>query len=511
MSDWTSGYVAEVGYTYGHYAELSPERLRMAFLSAGLLMPAIGAACELGFGQGVSANIHASATLVHWHGNDFLPAQAAYAQELAAASGSGGRFTDQAFADFCNDPTLPDFDFISLHGIWSWVSDENRAVIVDFVRRKLKVGGVLYVSYNTQPGWASMIPMRHLLTEHARVMGSEGQGMLGRIGNAMEFGEQLLALDPAYARANPEVKTRFAKLKAHDRAYLAHEYFNRDWEPMPFSRMAQWLAPAKVEFACSAHLLEHADELQFTPAQQAFLKKIPNEPFRQTVRDYLVDQQFRRDYWVKGLRRIGIIEQLEQWRQLRVVLVKPRAEVVLKVKGNLGETELKAEQYGPILDALADQQVHRIADIEQLPAVKGMALPVLLSSLRMLYAKGDIAVAQDEAVTAQVAERCKRLNAHLMNRSRAAIECLFLASPITGTGVPVMRMDQLFLLARNAGGKTPADWAAYVWDILQNNREKVVKDGRVLDGAADSLAEVTRQAEDFAKTRLPVLDALGVR
>jgi len=72
-------------------------------------------------------------------------------------------------------------------------------------------------------------------------------------------------------------------------------------------------------------------------------------------------------------------------------------------------------------------------------------------------------------------------------------------------------MDQLFLLARNAGGKTPAEWAAGVWDILQNNREKVVKDGRVLDSAADSLAEVTRQAEDFARTRLPVLDALGVR
>lgn len=511
MSDWTSGYVAEVGYTYGHYAELSPERLRMAFLSAGLLMPAIGAACELGFGQGVSANIHASASMAQWHGNDFIPAQAAYAQDLASASGSGARFTEESFAEFCNNPALPDFDFISLHGIWSWVSHQNRETIVDFIRRKLKVGGVVYLSYNTQPGWASMVPIRHLLAEHSRVMGSESQGTLGRIDSAMQFGEQLLALNPAYARANPEVPIRYAKLKGNDRAYLAHEYFNQNWEPMPFSDVAAMLGPAKLEFACSAHLLDHADELQLSAAQQAFLKKIPHEGFRQTVRDLIVDQQFRRDYWVKGLRRIGIIEQLEQWRQLRVVLVKPRAEVVLKVKGNLGEAELKAEQYSPLLDALADQQVHRVADIEQLPAVKGMALPLLLSSFRMLYAKGDIAIAQDEAVTAQVAERCRRLNAHLMNRSRAAIECLFLASPVTGTGVPVMRMDQLFLLARNAGGKTPAEWAAGVWDILQNNREKVVKDGRVLDSAADSLAEVTRQAEDFARTRLPVLDALGVR
>ena len=58
---------------------------------------------------------------------------------------------------------------------------ENRAVIVDFIRRKLKVGAVLYISYNTQPGWAAMVPMRDLLTEHCDVMGAAGQGIVGRI------------------------------------------------------------------------------------------------------------------------------------------------------------------------------------------------------------------------------------------------------------------------------------------------------------------------------------------
>ena len=305
MSDWTSGYVAEVGYTYGSYAELSAQRVRMAFLSAGLVPPAFGTACELGFGQGLSANLNAAATVTRWHGNDFLPAQAAYAQDLAAASGSGGAFTDEAFAEYCARKDLPDFDFIGLHGTWSWINDENRRVIVDFVRRKLKVGGVLYVSYNTQPGWATMIPMRHLLTEHARVMGSTGQGMPARIGSALEFGEKLLELNPAFSLANPEVKGRFAKLKAKDRAYLAHEFFNRDWHPMPFAEMAQWLADAKVDFACSAHLLDHVDEVHLTPAQQQFLLRIPHTQLRQTTRDYMVDMQFRRDYWVKGLRRIG--------------------------------------------------------------------------------------------------------------------------------------------------------------------------------------------------------------
>lgn len=35
MSDWTGGYVADIGYTHGYYAELSPARARFALLKAG--------------------------------------------------------------------------------------------------------------------------------------------------------------------------------------------------------------------------------------------------------------------------------------------------------------------------------------------------------------------------------------------------------------------------------------------------------------------------------------------
>lgn len=52
--------------------------------------------------------------------------------------------------------------------------------------------------------------------------------------------------------------------------YLAHEYFNRDWLPMPFSKMAEWLAPAKLDYACSANYLDHIDALKRSAEQQAW-------------------------------------------------------------------------------------------------------------------------------------------------------------------------------------------------------------------------------------------------
>lgn len=75
MSDWTAGYVADIGYTYGYYTELNPLRVKLAFLNAGLALPEFGTACELGFGQGLSANIHAAASITQWHGTDFNPSQ----------------------------------------------------------------------------------------------------------------------------------------------------------------------------------------------------------------------------------------------------------------------------------------------------------------------------------------------------------------------------------------------------------------------------------------------------
>ena len=101
MSDWTSGYVSDVGYTYGYYPELQPHRLQLPFLEKGVAAPRVRNACELGFGQGVSVNIHAAATDVDWWGTDFNPAQASFAQELAAASGAGAQLFDQSFEDFC--------------------------------------------------------------------------------------------------------------------------------------------------------------------------------------------------------------------------------------------------------------------------------------------------------------------------------------------------------------------------------------------------------------------------
>lgn len=514
MTDWTAGYVADIGYTYGYYTELNPLRVRLAFLNAGLVPPEVGSACELGFGQGMSANLHAAASVVQWSGTDFNPAQAAFAQELARVAESGAQLFDEAFDQFGARADLPEFDYIGLHGIWSWISDENRAVIVDFIRRKLKVGGVLYISYNTQPGWAAMVPMRDLLTEHAEVLGSDGAGIVSRIDAALNFADQLLAANPAYARANPQIAERIKAIKGQNRHYVAHEYFNRDWQPMAFAQMGRWLQSAKLTWACSANYLDAIDAVNLTAEQQTLLASIPDPMFRQTTRDFCVNQQFRKDYWVKGRRTLTALEQAEALRGQRILLAQPRADVGLKVTGSLGEATLQEAVYGPILDQLADHKPKTLGQLEQAlkatPSTQSLSFAQILQAAMVLSATGAVQAVQDDAVVQKAKKRTDRLNVYLMTKARSSNELSYLASPVTGGGVTVPRFQQLFLLAKQQGHKHPQDWANFVWNILALQNQRLVKDGKTLETVEENLAELTAQASEFAEKQLPILKALQI-
>jgi SAM-dependent methyltransferase len=510
MSNWSSGYVADIGYTYGYYPELNPLKIRLAFLNAGLVCPTVGSACELGFGQGVSANLHAAASLTSWHGTDFNPSQASFAQELADTAESGAKLYDESFSEFAGRSDLPDFDYIGLHGIWSWISDDNRKVIVDFIRRKLKVGGVLYISYNTMPGWAAFAPMRHLMTEHAEVIGSEGRGIVSRIDDAIEFANKLLETNPLFARANPLISDRISKLKNQNRHYLAHEYFNRDWHPMHFSTMAEWLEPAKLNYACSANYVEHIDAVNLTADQQAFLKEIPDPMFKESVRDFMVNQQFRRDYWVKGLRKLTVPQQAESLRAEKVVLMTPHSEVKLKVKGALGEADLNDSVLTPILEYLSDHKARTLYQIEKAVAGKDINLGRIMYAVMVLSSAGYLGSAQEEAVITKCRKRTDKLNSWLLQRAKSSGEINFLACPVTGGGYPIGRFQQLFLLAMAEGKKQPVEWAQSVWQIVHEQGHKLLKDGKAIETEAENIAELTEQARVFAEKNLPIVKALQI-
>jgi SAM-dependent methyltransferase len=509
-TEWTAGYVTDVNYTFGYYAELNPLRSRLPLMLAGRHAPRIESACELGFGQGLSVSIHAAAQPgVAWYGTDFNPSQAAFASEMVRLSGADAKLYDESFAEFCHRADLPDFDFIGLHGIWTWISDANRGVLVDFIRRKLRPGGVLYISYNTLPGWSASAPIRHLMKRHADVMGAPGQGVVGQTDAALTFIDQFLALEPLYAKANPGAVERLKQVKAQDRRYLAHEYMNRDWHPMYFADMERWLSDAKVGFASSAHTTDNLNELNMTPQQAEFLGGISDVSLRETMRDYCVNQQFRRDYWIRGVRALVGQEQVAALREERVILAMVKQDLPKKIRGMQGEAGLIDAIYQPIYEVLLDYKPHSLGEIEASVAGKGVTFAQLASAMTILLGANVIQPTAPGQELSKAKTRALALNKIIAQRSLSNADIGHLASPMLGGGVGANRFQQIFWLAKQNGGKTADDWARYAWSVLQAQGQSLIKEGATLKGD-DNLTELRRQAQEWSDKILPVWTALGL-
>ena len=509
---WTAGYVSEVGYTHGYYNELNPALLRIACLSAGVAPPQMHRFryLELGFGQGLSINIHAAASDGEFYGIDFNPAHAANALALAAASGAKVVLYDDSFNEFLNRSDVGEFDYIGLHGIWSWISDENRKAIVDIVSRRLKVGGLLYMSYNCLPGWAAAMPLRHLMTMHSDFAGAEAGGMIGKINDALKFAQQVVDSGALYFRANPAVAERLKMISNQNRSYLAHEYFNRDWDVMPFSEVVRWFEDAKLSFVASANLLDHIEVANLTADARKVLADIQHPILRQSVRDYFVNQQFRRDVFIKGARRLSAFEIMETLQSTTFALMTDPTEIPMKVKTVLGEATLQDSVYKPIIEMLAENGFapKKLGEISRDSKLQSLKFGDLAQALMVLIGAGHVHPTQQPSK--EVRSHCRALNQYIFECARGRGEIGWLASPLTGGGVTLNRVQQLFVLAMSSGKKTVSDQAQYAWQIIGPQGGRLMRDGKQLESADDNLAELNQQAMAFSEKRVPILKALGV-
>lgn len=512
MNSWNEGYFTDSTYTYGYYRELSPVFMRWCLLIKGIVAPEIteeSCHCELGFGQGVSANIHAAATPGKYFGTDFNPSHATMANELAAASGADAKFFEDSFEEFSKREDLPKFDSIGLHGIWSWISAENRRHIMEVARRHLKSGGMLYNSYNCLPGWAPAAPLRELLAIYDRYSGKRGAAT-GRVTEAIKFVEEMLAAKPAYLGLAPSLAKTFEHIKKNNPDYLAHEYLNLDWDLMYFADVAEILQEYKLNFATSAVPMEFVEKLNFSAQAIEFLRKIDNPIIKEQAADYFINRQFRKDIFVRGVRKIPALERLDKLLEMRYVLMTPADNVPLKFNTPVGEVKLSAEVYRPILEFLQEDSFRPKNFREYLKRNPGRDARTLIEPIIILVNGGHVMPCQSEAAVKLVRKNCERLNAHICERAIFEDSINFLASPLTGLGVAVNRFNQMFLAQYKKGDTTADKLAASTWKIFLRQGQRLIKDGKTIESPEENLAYMKTMAEAFLANQLPIYKALAL-
>lgn len=507
--DWSDGYVSEVDYTYGYYSLLNPLQTKLKLLFAGIKPPEIKTACELGFGQGVSLLSHSAGSDVAWYGNDFNPNQVAFVHEAINNTGISLNASDEDFERFCSRSDLPGFDFIALHGIWSWISDKNRKIISRFIAEKLNVGGVLYISYNAEPGRTAIRPFRDLMEWHSSCMTAQHESIENKIEKSLSFMERLLSVNPAYSTAHPQVSKSFQDILKKDKNYLAHEYFNADWAPMSIQELSKYLINGKLQFAASASPIELLPYINFTQDQLQLIESISDPIFKEYVKDFCINQEFRRDLWIKGGRRLKKAEKENELQMLMVTLVMAPKNIKLEVETTLGNVSLNKEIYQPIIDYLDGKSAVRLSELAS--KLKGkISLQQIFEACIILSGKGVLFLVQDEQTINIAKTNTKKLNSFFISNSQIESKVEYLTSPVTSTALYVSRFEQMFLEVLESNCSAADQIASKVWQKLKAQDQKIVFEGKVLASDEEHIKFLQNGAAEFLKNKLPILRRLQI-
>jgi SAM-dependent methyltransferase len=510
MTDWTAGYVSDLEYTTAYYREQAPSHLNLVALINGCEPPPLAGGftyCELGCGQGFTANLLAASNPQgRFYAVDFNPSHIASARRLAERAGLKNiEFIEESFADLADSPReLPRFDYVTLHGVFSWITAEHRRAIVRFIRRYLKSGGIVYISYNAMPGWTAALPLQRLLYEHATLVAERSDRRMER---AIAFAQELRRADLRYELGNAFLDEISGLLGRRETRYLVHEYLNAGWEPLYFTDVARELAEAKLEFAGSAHLVENFVDLTLAPKQIELLNQVVAQDVREMLKDFCVNRRFRKDVFVRGARRLSALARQEQLRSTRLALQVPRPDAVLKLDVPRGEASLDPAVYTPILDALADGP-RSIAELLEL-AHRVKSDTTAMEILGVLAGSGQVAPLVDGEVASGPAQRFNRAiaaGAELEELHRG----LALAAPALGSGIVVNSVALLVHGAAAAGIRGEKELTDRVQAILRKRGDTLLREGRPIDDEAENRRLIAEQVALTRQKLFPLWRRLGI-
>lgn len=508
----TDGYNIDVDYSYGYYRELSPLKFRFNCLIRGIKPPTISTACELGYGNGISLNIHSAASNIQWYGTDFNSSQANFANELANISGNGAKIYADSFLDFLHRKDLPDFDFIGFHGIYSWVDEKNRRYLREFIDKKLKLGGVVYASYNILPGFADLLPFRNVLKNYADFMQPQSKDSIGKLSGALDFFEKLTETDAAFIAQNPKFKSEVDRMKKFDKAYLVHEFMNKSWEIMDFLQISKELSESRIEFAFPASFKPMWEHIVHKENQKAMLDSIDNIYFKEYVRDLMNNARFRKDYYIKGSQRLSAAEQKKLIQEMRVILTTPVENIELSLSiptcGFDYKFNLSKDLYGLFLDIMSDHEPKTIEQIQKAANGKLDDITKIIEIISVLDEKSSLSYVQPEDVVNLAVEKTHQLNLTMLQKSLSH-NISVLGSALSGEGVQIGRLHQLFLLSVLDGKKKDEEHIDHIWQTLKSHNQKVVVEGEVMESDEENIKHLQTMVGDFQKT-LPILRNLKV-
>lgn len=507
---WARGYPVSEPYPPSWHYFQSPAHLRVICALMGVAWD-VGpdtpmSIAEVGCGTGYTAAMLAAGNpQAQVLGLDYNPAHIAEARSLAGAAGLTNLRCQEADLAELSDADLdrlPEFDLVTVHGVWSWVADPVREGVLRLLRRRLKPGGVALLTYNALPGAAGSLGLARLARSALLAAGSSVDGVAA----VSELVQRLVKADPMHLPVSHWRRLFTGENKGARPGYVLHEFLTEHWRPTFFADVAAAMGTARCEYVGSATIDENFPQMALTPPQRELWDEAPDETSRELIKDLCVQRAFRRDVYVRGLRRVprdAVVDTLSV-----AAAVHKEGEVAIVAQAGV------AKLPQPMIDAVRAALREGPKTIAALRALPGCATMTPSELIAMLIGS-DSAVplwrlpgeGADWDAAVDAARRFNAVAADRLAPFGVGAGSLGLATPALAGGLAVSAFElavvQRVAAARRdaAGASTPVDPDAA--DVVR----RLLPPGP--GPGAEIVEDLERRVGELLRERLPVWRAIG--
>jgi methyltransferase-like protein/SAM-dependent methyltransferase len=155
-------------------------------------------------------------------------------------------------------PAFGQFDYIIVHGIFSWVPTPVRDKILEICYQNLSPQGIAYVSYNTYPGWHGLGTIREMMLYHTRHT-TEPRMRIAKARELLKFMTD--SLTAASELSNSKLVKAYAgflqseteHIESSTDSYVYHEELEDINDPIYFHEFAAWADRHHLQYLCEAN------------------------------------------------------------------------------------------------------------------------------------------------------------------------------------------------------------------------------------------------------------------
>ena len=209
------------------------------------------------------------------------------------------------------DASLGQFDYIICHGVYSWVPPAVQTAILRIASKNLAPDGVVYISYNTYPGWKA----REIVRDAMLLRGADRATPAEQLSYARGMVEFLHDMARDGSVLKKTLEETMPTIQNSQDYYLIHEFLEACNAPCYLKDFvaaagAQGLAYLGDAEPSTMFVSNYGDKVATPLLQECGSSQVMLEQYL----DFIVNRQFRQTVLVKQARASSVRYQLDHAR-----------------------------------------------------------------------------------------------------------------------------------------------------------------------------------------------------